>query len=64
MKKIKVYLAITADKFELPLCIFDSRKDLAKWANRDTESLSRSIRNNTIDRKIKCRYIKIEIVVN
>lgn len=41
-----LYLAVTADKYELPLYVADSRKEMAKWYGVDGDWISGAI----------CRY--------
>lgn len=64
MKKIEViYLAISADKFELPLCVFDTLSELASWADLDKQKLIRLIKTREVDKRNHCRYLKLKISI-
>lgn len=40
-----LYLAVTADKYELPLYVADTRKEMAKWAGVSGEQITMAICN-------------------
>lgn len=60
-KSKKVYLAISLDKYELPLAVFENIYEVCKFSNRTKDAIWSAISRNQIDRVNKCRYISIEI---
>lgn len=58
---MKIYMAVTADKYELPIAVFDSIKDLSNWCGKSKDVCHRAIQKFQKDRNIHCRYIKIEL---
>lgn len=58
---MKVYMAVTADKYELPIAIFDSVYGLARWTGRKRKDIHSAISKGAKDQKLKCRYIKVEV---
>ena len=59
--KGKIYLAISLDKYELPLAVFECVKDIAIWSGLVNSALYKSIRRHSIDKKNKCRYVRVDI---
>lgn len=55
-------MAVTADRLELPLCVFDTVSELARWAGRKYESIKRAIREHTKDLELNCYYIKVDLM--
>ena len=58
---MKLYIAVTSDKYELPIAVFDNISQLVKWANRPYGTIYENICRKREDKKNKCRYIKINI---
>lgn len=58
---MKIYMAVTADKYELPIAVFDSVLTLSRWSGRTKSSLFTALRRATMDKKLKCRYVKVEV---
>ena len=64
MKKVEVlYIAISADRFELPLCAFDTLAELASWADLDKQKLIRFIKTREVDTRNRCMYLKLKISI-
>lgn len=60
MKNI-VYLAVTLDKYELPIAIFNDWKEACKYSGKSYETLRSSVSRQSIDVKNKCRYISVRL---
>lgn len=61
---MKVWLAVTADKYELPLAVFSTAGELGRWAG-----LSRNTVESTASKKLSGRnkgykIIKVEVDAN
>lgn len=62
MKKKTVYLAVTADELELPICFaFDTEGELADWFGKPQQKIDVFIKTGKKDDKENCKYIKVEI---
>ncbi|MDP4117634.1 MAG: hypothetical protein Q8873_00375 [Bacillota bacterium] len=59
--KKKIYMAVTADKYELPLFIADHLNDLAKEFHTTRNSVITCICNKTNGRKSGVKFLKEEI---
>lgn len=59
--KIKIYLVVTNDKYELPLAIFDTLKDAAKWFGTSNNGVSCMIVRGTKGNKAKFKVLKLLI---
>ena len=57
--KDKVYLAVTVDKYELPLAIFENYKEISDFNGRSIESNQSAVTRGSVDRKNHCKYIKV-----
>ena len=38
--KSRLYLAVTPDKYELPIAVFDNARQMARWSGRSESSIS------------------------
>ena len=56
-----VYLAITNDKYELPIAIFLTANELTNWSERNKKTISCAITRQNVDRRYNCRYKKVYI---
>lgn len=56
-----VYLAVTADKYELPLALFNDYKEACKYSGKTKNSFKCSVSRNSLDRTNKCRYVSVKI---
>ncbi len=57
-----LYMAVTPDKYELPLAIADSKAELARICNEEPSTISRKLRragNPTTDGP--CRFVEVPI---
>lgn len=62
MKKKKyLYLAVTDDKWEFPLCVGENCLALSKWSGRTLEAIYTAISKKRLDQVYKCRYIRVPI---
>lgn len=55
----KIYMACTADKYELPIAVFDNLQELSNWSNKSKAYCRRAIKRKSKDRNNKCFYEKI-----
>lgn len=49
-----LYLAVTADKYELPLYVAESRKEMALWSGLSVNAISCAISNYNRRRAGRC----------
>ncbi|MET3616745.1 hypothetical protein ABID14_000365 [Peptoniphilus olsenii] len=63
MKKT-VYLAVTPDKYQLPLYVADSVGEMAERFNTTVSSVSTSISKNKSGNRKGVKFIRIEIKVD
>lgn len=55
----KVYMACTADKYELPIAIFDNLQELSNWSNKSKNTCKQAIVRKSKDKNNNCYYEKI-----
>ncbi|AQR93353.1 hypothetical protein [Clostridium saccharoperbutylacetonicum] len=55
-----LYMAVTADDFELPIAVEDSLRELAKKFDIDSNSLSHSLNNNYSGKVSGRRFVKVK----
>lgn len=55
----KIYMAVTRDKFSLPLAVADSRKELAKMRGVAPNTISKEIRRG--EKGMCSGYVKVEV---
>lgn len=58
---MKLYMAVTADKYELPLIVSDKVKDMAKYSGTSENNVYQGISHNFPGRKTKMKFIKVEV---
>ncbi len=56
-----LYMAVTADELELPLCVFDSIQELANWAEKPYRKIYKAIQEHLLDIDNNCFYIKTKV---
>lgn len=56
---MKLYLAVTADKYELPLCVLDTLEELAKFAGVSVGAARQSIYNGYSGKYHKMKLISV-----
>ena len=57
----KLYMAITPDKYELPIAIFEHIDEVCSFARRTRNAIWSAITRQDIDRINHCRYISISL---
>lgn len=57
----KVYMAVTNNKYELPVALFDNLRALSFWSNKSIECLKTAISRGTADKKLNCKYVRVII---
>ncbi len=60
-RKEKIYMAVTADKYEFPIGVFETIKQLATWAGTSYDYALRVIYRKNVFKKLNCRFIKVII---
>ncbi len=55
-----IYMAVTADKFELPLYVGKSMSDVASWAGVNRNTVSKNMDKPRSVSKIGMRFVKVE----
>lgn len=58
---MKLYLGVTPDKYELPLFVADSLKELSKMSGFDYDSIRHRISKNSSGRNKGIKFIRIEL---
>lgn len=56
-----LYLAVSNDKYELPLKVARTSAELARWADMAESNMSRYISNGKASYRNKCRFLKLRI---
>ena len=59
--KGKIFLAVSIDKLEIPLALFESYKEMATWSGKSINTLKRDVCRSRVDRRNKCKYVKVSI---
>ena len=61
-RKVEVlYLAVTADDLELPIGVFDTIEEIAKYAHCSYRYAKTMVHRQSIYKKLKCKFIRVEI---
>lgn len=58
---MKLYMAVTADKFELPVIVADSPVELARRFHTTPGVILTAIRRQTVRRGERVRFIRIDV---
>lgn len=58
---MKIYLAVTADEYELPVSVVDSPAELAEIYGMTRGSVLSAISNHSTCKYAKVKFIRIEI---
>lgn len=56
-----LYIAVTNDKYELPLTVEDSMSDLAEWADMSYKAVSVSLSKDRPGKKKGFKLLRVEI---
>lgn len=59
---MKIYMAVTADVYELPVAIFRSRKEVAAWLGVSAKYVSSILAKNTEVKKKHVRIVKVKVL--
>ena len=59
---MKIYMAVTADVYELPVAIFRSRKEVATWLGVSAKYVSSIIAKNAEVKKKHVRIVKVKVL--
>lgn len=59
--KGNVYVAVSNDKYEYILVVFDKPAQLARWAKKSKNSIFRLIKLKKVDKDNNCRYEKVNM---
>ena len=54
-----LYMAVSVDKYELPMALFLNYKEMAQWSGRPEDSLKCAVTRNQEDKKRRCKYVKV-----
>lgn len=65
MKKVVVYLAVTADELELPVCFgFKNLREISEWFGIPKSTVELLIKTGAKSRRGNCKFIQVTIYVN
>lgn len=56
-----LYLAVTADLYELPVKVAATSAELARWAGVSECNMCRYIRSGKMRYECMCRFLKVEM---
>ena len=60
-RKNRVFMAVSLDKYELPLAVFETIKEGAIYAGLSLAHFCRAVSLGSIDYKNKCRYVRVDL---
>lgn len=60
-KQDRVFMAVTNDKYELPLALFETIREGANYAGMTRENFCQYVREQKVDMKNNCRYIRVDL---
>lgn len=55
-----LYVAVTADEYELPVAVCENAKELAKSFKMDPRNISRYLRRGSIRKKDGVKFVRVE----
>ena len=58
---MRLYMAVTADKYELPCAVTETVMKMAAIYNMQTSNIFQSIARNSVCRKHGIRFIRVEV---
>lgn len=58
---MRLYMAVTADKYELPLIVSDKVKDIARYSGTSERNIYQGISHNFLGRKTKIKFVRIDV---
>lgn len=58
---MRLYMAVTADEYELPLIVSDKVKDIAKYAGTGERNIYQGIYHNFPGRKTKIKFVRVDV---
>lgn len=56
-----VYMEVTRDRYEIPICFAESMGELARRCHVDVSTISHALRNVREGKSTKSKYIEVEI---
>ena len=59
--KMKLYLEVTSDKYELPLAVADSASELAKMRRVKSDYIRSAICHSKDEGRRRSKYLRIEV---
>lgn len=59
--KNQLYMAVSADKYELPLYVCESVKELGVWAGYDPNYISRAFKSKSKAKRGNMRFVIISM---
>lgn len=61
--KSNVYLAITPDKYELPIAFFEDVNEACEFSNKSQYVFWAAIRKQAVDKVNKCKYVRVNLEI-
>jgi hypothetical protein len=58
---MKLYMAVTADKYELPCAVTDTMEKLAVIYGLDKANISHYLKDSRVRKKYGVRFVKVEV---
>lgn len=61
--KSYVYMAVTPDKYELPIALFEDIHKACEYSNKSQYVFWAAIRKQSIDKVKNCRYVGVNLEI-
>ena len=58
---MKLYMAVTADKYELPCVVTDTAAKMAAIYHMQTSNIFQSLARNSVCRKYGIKFVRVEV---
>ncbi len=58
---MRLYMAVTADKYELPLIVSDKVKDIAKYSGTSERNVYQGIYYNYPGKRKKMKFVRVDV---
>ncbi len=56
-----VYLAVTADKYELPLALFENTREACDWSGKSLACFRSAICRKAECKRYKCKFVTVKL---
>lgn len=60
----QLYMAVTADKYELPIYVTEKSREMAEWAGVTQQAIRSAVSKKTSGRNRGMKYVKVNLEEN